>query len=152
MAEINEMLLEDEVLEDTFASFLLMHWDPASHTVTYANAGHCRPVLITPKSVEIAEHSDLILGLEAEASFSDTVLDLPPKAAIIAYTDGLMELPATDGDMLGEEGVVKAVSAAYGSSNPMDALLDAALELSDEETFQDDILTVWLQRLNSSSS
>ena len=152
MAEINEMLLEDEVLEDTFASFLLMHWDPASHTVTYANAGHCRPVLITPNSVEIAEHSDLILGLEADTSFSDTVLDLPPRAAIVAYTDGLMELPATNGDMLGEEGVVEAVSTAYGADDPMEALLDAALDLSDEDTFQDDILTVWLQRLNDAGS
>jgi len=152
MAEINEMLLEDEVLEDTFASFLLMHWDPASHTVTYANAGHCRPVFITPNSVEIAEHSDLILGLEADTSFSDTVLDLPPRAAIVAYTDGLMELPAADGDMLGEEGVVEAVSTAYGADDPMEALLDAALDLSDEDTFQDDILTVWLQRLNDAGS
>jgi serine phosphatase RsbU (regulator of sigma subunit) len=146
MAQINEMLLEDEVLEDTFASFLLMHWDPAGHTVTYANAGHCRPVFITPESTQIAEHSDLILGLEADATFSDVTLDLAPKAALVAYTDGLMELPATDGDMLGEDGVLKAVSKAYGSEDPVDALLDAALGLSDEDTFQDDILAVWLQR------
>ena len=146
MAQINEMLLEDDVLEDTFASFLLMHWDPAAETITYANAGHCRPVLITPESAEIAEHSDLILGLEADASFSDVTLDLPPRSALVAYTDGLMELPTPDEDMLGEEGVVEGVSDAYGADDPIPALLEAALRRSDEDDFQDDILVVWLER------
>jgi len=152
MAQINDMLLEDEVLEDTFASFLLMHWDPQAHTVTYANAGHCRPVLISPTSTQIAEHSDLILGLEADASFSDVTLELAPDTALVAYTDGLMELPGLDDNMLGEDGVVEAVSAAYGSDDPVDALLDAALQLSGEDSFQDDLLTVWLQRTGSSPS
>lgn len=147
MAEINQMLLEDEVLEDTFASFLLMHWDPDAHTVTYANAGHCRPILITAASAEIAGHSDLILGLEADASFSDATLDLGPNAALLAYTDGLMELPGSENEMLGEEGVVEAASEAHGSEHtPTNVLLDTALDLSDVDTFQDDILAVWLQR------
>lgn len=147
MAQINEMLLEDEVLENTFASFLLMHWDPEAHTITYANAGHCRPALITPQSTQIAEHSDLILGLEADTSFSDVTIDLPPDSALVAYTDGLMELPTSDGNMLGEEGILKAVSQAYGQNDPIPSLLDAALQQSAEEDFQDDLLVVWLQRL-----
>ena len=146
MSEINGMLLEDEVLEDTFASFLLMHWSPESHTLTYANAGHCRPVLVTPDSTEIAEHSDLILGLEPDTSFSDVTLELSPETALLAYTDGLMELPTSTGDMLGEDGVMATAGDAYGHEDPIEALLDAALERSDEDDFQDDILAVWLQR------
>ena len=146
MASINTMLLEDEVLEDTFASFLLMHWDPRSHTLTYSNAGHCRPVLMTPEGAEIAEHSDLILGLKADASFSDVSLDLAPGTALVAYTDGLMELPARDGSMLGEERVREVAFEAYGYDDPVDALLEAALERSPRDEFQDDILAIWLQR------
>ncbi len=146
MSEINGMLLEDEVLEDTFASFLLLHWDPEAHTITYANAGHCRPVVITPESARIAEHSDLILGLEADASFSDVTVDLDPNTALVAYTDGLMELPISDGNMLGEEGVRDVVAEAYGHEDPIPSLLDSALSRSDEEDFQDDLLVVWLQR------
>ncbi len=146
MKHINDMLLDDEVLEDTFASFLLMHWDPEAHTLTYANAGHCRPVLLTEEGPEIVEHSDLILGLEASASFSDATLDLSPNTALVAYTDGLMELPTTNGDMLGEEGVLEVTADAYGSDAPLEALQDAALDRSNEDDFQDDILIVWLQR------
>ena len=146
MEHINEMLLDDDVLEDTFASFLLMHWDPQAHTVTYANAGHCRPVLLTDDGAQIVEHSDLILGLEADASFSDSTLDLAPNTALVAYTDGLMELPTTDDNMLGEEGVLDVAAAAHGSDAPIEQLNQAALDRSAEETFQDDILVVWLQR------
>jgi len=147
MSEINGMLFDDEVLDDTFASFLLMHWDPHSHTLTYANAGHCRPVIVGPDTSRIAEHSDLILGLEADASFSDVTLDMTPDMALLAYTDGLMELPTPTGDFLGEDGVGAAAAEAHGSDDPIEALHEAALSKSAEEDFQDDLLTVWLRRL-----
>jgi serine phosphatase RsbU (regulator of sigma subunit) len=146
MSNINEMLLDDDVLEDTFASFLLMHWSPADDTITYANAGHCRPILLTADGPEIVEHSDLILGLESDASFSDVELSLPPGSALVAYTDGLMELPGVENNMLGEEGVMAAVADAYGSDAPIEALRAAALERSRHDSFQDDTLIVWLQR------
>lgn len=146
MSHINEMLLEDEVLEDTFASFLLMHWDTNTHTLTYANAGHCRPVLLTSDGPQIAEHSDLILGLEEDASFSDVPLDLDPGTALLAYTDGLMEQQTATGRMLGEEGVQEIAHEAYGTENPIDTLLENALARSATDEFQDDILTVWLER------
>ncbi|MGM0706307.1 MAG: response regulator, partial [Bacteroidota bacterium] len=46
MAHINTLLLSDQVLTDTFASFLLLVWDPDAHTLTFSNAGHCRPLIV----------------------------------------------------------------------------------------------------------
>jgi serine phosphatase RsbU (regulator of sigma subunit) len=103
-------------------------------------------VLLTEDDAQIVEHSDLILGLEADASFSDATLTLDPQTALVAYTDGLMELPTTDDNMLGEEGVLEVAAAAHGSESPIDQLRQTALERSSEDTFQDDILVVWLQR------
>ena len=145
MRRINDMLLEDEVLEDTFASFLLMRWDPAADTITYANAGHCRPVLVDPSSTRIAEHSDLILGLEADTSFSDVTLDLPPDTALFAYTDGLMEQPTGNNDMFGEDGIATLVQNSHGADDPVETLLDRALAQSSADAFLDDVLVVWLQ-------
>jgi len=146
MAEINDMLLTDEVLDDTFASFLLLHWDPGVHEVTYANAGHCRPVLVHEDEVEIAAHSDLILGLEPGASFTDTTLDLRPGTALFAYTDGLMEQPLPDGSLLGEEGIVDLIGPCRTSDKPLDDVLASALSVSAPNSFQDDLLVFWLQR------
>jgi sigma-B regulation protein RsbU (phosphoserine phosphatase) len=146
MAELNDMLLNDEVLEDTFATFLLMHWDPTTHTVTYANAGHCRPILVTPDGPDVPEHSDLILGLEDDVEFSEVTLDLDTEAAFVAYTDGLTEQHTQEGDMLGEEGVRDLVAEAYGQDDSIEALLDGALDRSMSDQFEDDLLVVWLQR------
>ena len=146
MGEINDMLLNDDVLNDTFASFLLLHWDPAAHQVTYANAGHCRPVLVSETDVRIATHSDLILGLEEDTSFTDTTLDLALGTALLAYTDGLMEQPLRDGSLLGEEGIVDLAKPCRTSPAPIDDLLASALSVSDRSAFQDDVLALWLQR------
>ncbi|MFP4227793.1 MAG: PP2C family protein-serine/threonine phosphatase [Salinivenus sp.] len=146
MTRINEMLLNDEVLEDTFASFLLLHWDPANHTITCANAGHCRPILAHPEGSEIVEHSDLILGLEEDTSFSNVELSLAPGHALVAYTDGLTEQPGSGNEMLGEAGVRELAAEARNKDAPIDAILDGALRRSSAQDFQDDILVVWIQR------
>jgi serine phosphatase RsbU (regulator of sigma subunit) len=146
MAEINAMLLTDDVLEDTFASFLLLRWDPSAHTVTYANAGHCRPVLATPDETVIATHSDLILGLDADASFTNVTLDLPPGAALVAYTDGVTEQSVGDGAHLGEAGIREVVSQRRTHETPIDAVLTTILERSPSDHFEDDVLLFWLQR------
>ena len=146
MTQLNDMLLNDEVLEDTFATFLLMHWDPHAHTVTYANAGHCRPILITPTGTEIAEHSDLILGLEEGAGFSEVSLDFDPGTALAAYTDGLLEQHTHEGNMLGEDGVRELVAEAYAHDDSIQALLDGTLARSASDQFEDDLLVVWLER------
>ena len=146
MRRINKMLLTDEVLEETFASFLLLHWNPQTHTVTYANAGHCRPVLISPTGPEIVEHSDLILGLEEDASFSDVSLDLAPDDALFAYTDGLTEQPGQDGEMLGEAAMRDLAAEAHNRDRPIEAIMEGTLNRSSEDDFQDDILILWMQR------
>lgn len=146
MAQLNRMLANDDVLEETFATFLLLHWNPDTHTLTYANAGHCRPILVRPEGPEVLQQSDLILGLEEDAEFSEETIDLDPGAALVAYTDGLTEQHTQQGDMLGEDGVVEIVTEAYGQNNPIASLLDGTLERSVGEQFEDDILVVWLQR------
>lgn len=146
MRRVNDMLLKDEVMEETFASLLLINWDPSTHEVTYANAGHCRPILVTPQKTEVIEHSDLILGLEPDASFQDTSFTLPEDGTLVLYTDGLMEQETVSGEMLGEEGIQEIAAAAQEKDEPIDAMLDAALERSDADEFEDDILVFWLQR------
>jgi len=149
MGRINDMLLTDDVLEETFASFLLLHWDPKAHTITYANAGHCRPVLTSPDGAEVAEHSDLILGLEPNATFTDATFDLDPGMAVLIYTDGLLEQPVLDGDLLGEPGVVDIAASIRTADEPLEALIDETMARSPHDRFQDDILFFWLQRLEN---
>ena len=146
LRRVNQMLIEDEVMEETFASLLLLNWNPDEHTITYANAGHCRPVLVRPNGAEIVAHSDLILGLEPGTQFTDTTFDLPPDSALVLYTDGLMEQRLPSGDTLGEDGVIEAAATALNDDEPVRSMLETALQQSGTDEFEDDILVFWLQR------
>lgn len=146
MKRVNQVLVNDPLLEDTFASLLLMRWEPERNRITYANAGHCRPALIGPHGSEIVPYSDMILGLDAGAQYQDTVLEIKPGTALVAYTDGLLEQQMTAGEQLGEAGVLDAVRHAHGAAEPVERLIEHVLQSSRMPTFGDDILLFWLQR------
>ena len=146
MKRVNEMLIGDQVLEETFASLLLMRWEPHNHRLVYANAGHCRPILVGPDGAGMVEHSDLILGLDPHTEFQDRALDLPPGSALLCYTDGLNEQVARSGAMFGEGGVALGAQAALGEPQPVQALLTWMLARSQAPRFDDDVLVFWLQR------
>ena len=147
MTKVNRVLSKDEVLEETFASMLIIRWDSNTGDLTYANAGHCRPILVTPKRAGIIEHSEMILGLDPDEAYTDRSFNLPPGAAVIAYTDGLIEQVARNGELFGETGLAAAASRAFASKQPVHALLRTILEESAEPQFGDDVLVLWLQRL-----
>jgi serine phosphatase RsbU (regulator of sigma subunit) len=146
MRRVNQMLIEDAMMDDTFASLLLMRWEPALNRVTYTNAGHCRPVLITPRGAEIVSYSDLVLGLEAQAEYRDTIIELPPGSALISYTDGLVEQVERDGQALGETGLVQVLSKTFGSPDALTETLQTVLQRSNTSHFSDDVLVFWIER------
>ena len=146
MTRVNEMLIQDAVLEETFASLLLMRWEPGSNRIVYANAGHCRPILATPDGPGFVEYSDLILGLDPSTVYEDRTVDIPPDSALLCYTDGLNEQVTRSGTMFGEGGVAQAAQAALLSDKPVHTLLSWLLRRSEEPRFADDVLVFWLQR------
>ena len=146
MQRVNHVLMQDEVMEETFASLLLFQWEPAVHRITYANAGHCRPILLAPERVEVVAYSDIILGLDPNAEFNNQALTLPPGSALITYTDGLMEQRLKTGEMVGEKGIMAIAREVAHEADPVAAMLQLVLERSETPEFGDDILVFWLQR------
>jgi len=91
-------------------------------------------------------YSDMILGLDPGAEYTDTTIEIQPGSALVSYTDGLLEQPMAPGEQLGEAGVLEAVRHAHGSPQPVDSLVEHVLDISQRRTFGDDILLFWLQR------
>ncbi len=146
MSSVNQVLMDDPSLEDTFASLLLIRWEPEKNLVTYANAGHCRPVLVGSRGAEVVSYSDLILGLDESAEFKDTSISLTPGTALVSYTDGLLEQQMNSGAQLGEDGVLENVKGVYGTADPIDSLITNVLDESEKPEFGDDILLFWMER------
>ncbi|HIG75346.1 MAG TPA: fused response regulator/phosphatase [Bacteroidetes bacterium] len=152
MKRVNEMLINDQVLEETFASLLLMRWEPANNRVIYTNAGHCRPILVGPTTAGMVEQSDLILGLDPTTEYTDYALEVPPDHALLCYTDGLNEQVARTGRMFGEAGVAEAARQAQMEDQPIKSLLSWMLQRSQNPKFEDDVLVFWLQRMAATAA
>ncbi|MFT5142100.1 MAG: sigma-B regulation protein RsbU (phosphoserine phosphatase) [Rhodothermales bacterium] len=146
MQRVNQVLMDDPTMEETFASLLLARWEPAKNTLTYANAGHCRPVIVSPGHAEVVPYSDIILGLDPSAEFKDTTIELKPQSAFVAYTDGLLEQEMKNGEQLGEGGLMDIITDVFKAPKPIDSLLEQILSESAGPDFADDILVFWLER------
>lgn len=147
MGRVNQILTQDELMGETFASLLLARWDAYLNRLTICNAGHCRPIIVGPEGSTLVAESDLVLGLTPDAQFSDTTLTLGPQQAFFAYTDGLLEQRLATGEQVGEQGLVEATQRVREAPEPLEALTRDLLARSAEPEFADDVLGFWLKRL-----
>jgi serine phosphatase RsbU (regulator of sigma subunit) len=81
------------LLPDTLASVVYTVLDPVTGDLTYANAGHPPPIVVT--STGHAEYLDdttgTMLGACTSTTFTVGRRRLPPGAGLLFYTDGLIE-------------------------------------------------------------
>jgi CheY-like chemotaxis protein len=156
LARLNTVIARDAMLEETFASLLLMWWYPETHRVVVSNAGHCRPIIVRPDGTpELVMQGDLIVGLAEEAEYHEETLTLEPGTALLAYTDGLLERRTPDGGLLGEAGVMDLAACTFAANGVADDraaamrlshLREDALARGITDTFEDDLLLFWLER------
>jgi serine phosphatase RsbU (regulator of sigma subunit) len=95
--------------------------------VHIANAGHPAMLLRYPNgSVRIlTEVTGMLVGVDAWTHRETVVLDVPPGATLIAYTDGLIERPGDDMDA-GIHRLCERIAAAPVGAGPRE-LCDAAV-------------------------
>lgn len=146
MERVNQVLMQDELFEETFASLMLFEWSTEEHTITYSNAGHCRPILLSGSDAQIVSYSDLILGLDPKAEFNDSSIEIPPGGSLLVYTDGLMEQRLKSGRQIGEQGILELAREVGDAPDPVNALLETILSRSEVVEFDDDILVFWIKR------
>ena len=91
-----------------FATVFFGVVDPAAATLTYVNAGHpAGAVLSADGRVNLLGPTAPAVGLFADASFPECLVPLSDGDVITAFSDGLTEAEAHDGELLGPEGVVR---------------------------------------------
>jgi serine phosphatase RsbU (regulator of sigma subunit) len=93
--------------------------DSASGVVTLANAGHLDPLLVTGTSTGFVRTAvGLPLGV-APSTYRTTTVPLASGAALVAFTDGLVERRGESIDL----GLDRLVGAANGDTGTVDDLL-----------------------------
>ncbi|MGW1745165.1 SpoIIE family protein phosphatase [Streptomyces sp. NPDC002092] len=100
-------------------------YDPVSHHVALASAGHLPPVLMPPGGpagpVAVRTHPGLGAEFALREPYEVHAFAAPPGSLLALYTDGLVEDPALSID----EGITR-LADAVSTVHPWDALQEAA--------------------------
>ena len=121
LAQANEVVV-GEIASGKFVTMAYLIIDPARALVACATAGHPRPRLVRPDgTVSSLAAGGLALGVEVGQEYENVEEPFPPGAAVVLYTDGVLEA-RRDGEVYGEE--------------RLDALLERRAELPAAELAQ----------------
>ncbi|WP_405401921.1 MULTISPECIES: SpoIIE family protein phosphatase [unclassified Streptomyces] len=99
MSGTNRLLIDLD--PGQFASCCYIVMDPATGSTQAVRAGHPQPVLRRPDgTVEVMDlPGGIVLGVDADATYPVTELELAPGAMLALYTDGMVEESGTDIDV-----------------------------------------------------
>lgn len=100
----------------TFQYFVLR---PANGLFSFANAGHCFPVIIKPAehSAELIEHIATPLGIGPRARYKNLEFSVAPGESLLLYTDGIAEAKNSSGEEFGYERLKQLALEAW-DANP----------------------------------
>ncbi|MGY2068002.1 SpoIIE family protein phosphatase [Blastococcus sp. SYSU DS0619] len=108
----------------------------------WSNAGHPPPLVLRPdgRIEELAgERAELMLGVDASARRTETVVTVPRGTTVLLYTDGLVE----GRDLSLDEGTARLRAALVElADRPLPELCDAVIERLRPEGLQDDVALV----------
>jgi len=143
-----------------FATAIVTTFFEPSRRLTVCNAGHPRPMLFRAAKgqwnflgdqgtgVQSAP-SNIPLGLFDGAEYEQFDIELEPGDCLLSYTDALIESRDSDGEMLGEDGLLR-ITRVLGDVEPrkMIETLLAEIETRYPENLSEDDVTVLVVRAN----
>ena len=111
-------LLVDDFPSGRFVTMVYAVLDPANRMLTFANAGHLRPLLVTVSEARFLEtEAGIPLGL-GFGSFSETRVHLAEGSRLLFYSDGITEAMNPQQEEYGEvrlrDHVLRADSSTEG--------------------------------------
>lgn len=125
--------------------------NPASHEMTYVNAGHNPPLLYRARSNEVVRlgRTGMALGVDENAAFSEERLHLERGDFILLYTDGVIDALNPAGQAFGMEQLQRLVkeNCQVTAAELMTTLEDAVAAFTGSATPFDDITVVIAKRL-----
>jgi len=99
---LNNFLFEDLDNADYFITLFYLQYDITSQQLSFANAGHPPPLLLSPFQRECRQldADGMILGVRKDIIFEEKTTTISNGDLILLYTDGLTEAENPDGDFL----------------------------------------------------
>jgi phosphoserine phosphatase RsbU/P len=100
--KLNQLLVND-FPSGRFVTMVYGILDPATRTLTFASAGHLRPLLIQNGHARFLEtEQGLPLGI-GSGDYSEAKVQLPQGSSLLLYSDGITEATSPEGEEYGAE-------------------------------------------------
>lgn len=110
---VNERLCGDRA--EQFVTLFYRVLDLDACTLTYANAGHPRPILLSSGAEPVLlPEGGLVAGVTVETEYRSAEVRLRPGDRLWVYSDGLPEAMSPDGEAFGDDRLTAALRAASG--------------------------------------
>jgi serine phosphatase RsbU (regulator of sigma subunit) len=128
LQRVNELLLPD-TRQGMFVTAVYGVLNQETGELTYANAGHNPPLVVRKDSVERLTRTAVALGAWSSSSFDERTITIASGESLLLYTDGLTEAFNLEGDMFGEERLLRAIGwQASTSAEDMLKTVETALD------------------------
>lgn len=148
---LNALLYEDLNRAELFITMFYMKYNPATRKLSYANAGHNRPLLL-PAGAEACRELDaegIIFGVAKEIAFEEKSIVLNQGDVVLLYTDGITEAQNPNGEFFGTERLAQLL-ATQGPNAPQEIINKIVTELRsfcEGNSFEDDVSMVVLKAI-----
>jgi phosphoserine phosphatase RsbU/P len=95
---------------EKYATLFLGFYDDINHRLTYSNAGHLPPIVLsTDGTVRRLENGGTVVGLFDDCHYEEETVELYPGDIFIAFSDGITE-PENEFGEFGEERLIETIS------------------------------------------
>ena len=147
LEKVNKLLIT-ETSTDLFVSAFYTIWEPEAGRLTYSNAGHNPPLLFTPESAGslIRDHG-IVLGVEADAKYSSSIIEMKPGQLLVLYTDGVTEAYGGDRGLFGLSRLRNLVLGLedWGAKNVVEAIVNRVIQFRGQPDLSDDLTVLTLR-------
>ncbi len=140
---LNAMLLES-TSDARYATFFFGMYDAPTRRLTYSNAGHYPPLLVTTNGVKRLCADGPPIGILEGSKYGEMNLDLATGDLLVLYTDGIVEAPNDKDVEFGEEHLSRVVAEHRGADldDVMAAVLDRLTAWTEGVPTHDDVTLV----------
>jgi sigma-B regulation protein RsbU (phosphoserine phosphatase) len=99
--QLNSIFNRD-AMKTSFATLIYVEIDTALNQLSYFNAGHLQPLIISVNDIRVTEKGGPAVGLIKNAVYHENIVSLNKNEIFFVYSDGLTEARNEDGSFFGE--------------------------------------------------
>ena len=92
-----------------FITAFIAIYNPKTEELTYSNAGHNYPYLVSDQLIPLNAENGIIAGLFTDSEFPEYSVRMKTGDRLFLYTDGITEAENNEGDFFGEERLEKVL-------------------------------------------